>query len=247
MKVASSNCRRILSKAILVMALFIVCRAGAQTDGLGTWNVISGKMSFSKNWNAYFEAQLRSQQFVHDFSYYEYKGGIGYNFPTNGSILAAIGHYVTYQPEGDFKDPKINDEFRIWEQFVLNNNIGRLKLEHRYRIEQRFTSAGYRNRFRYRLNALLPFHHRVIEAGTWYASVFNEIFVTNEGPYFEQNRIFGGFGYQFNDRLTILGGLINRFDNSGTVQTWKNYLQLNFIFTLAEFKSGRERHPSALD
>lgn len=45
--------------------------------------------------------------------------------------------------------PYVNDEFRIWQQLVLTNNIGRIKLEHHYRIEQRFTSnAGYRNRFR---------------------------------------------------------------------------------------------------
>jgi hypothetical protein len=238
---------KVFAKAILVMALFVTLKAAAQTDGLGTWNVVTGKVTFSKRWNGYAEAQLRSQKFVHDFSYYEYKGGIGYNFPFNGSLLVAMGHYVTYQPDGDFKDPKQNDEFRIWEQFVLNNNIGVLKLEHRYRIEQRFTSSGYRNRFRYRLNVLLPFHHKVIEAKTWYASVFNEVFVTNEGPYFEQNRIFGGLGYQFNNRFTVLGGFINRFDNSGTSQTWKNYFQTNLIFTLAEFKSGRERHPSSLD
>ena len=240
--------RFILHKAICLMALLLSMHASAQTDGLGTWNVVSGKITFNKKWSGFFEAQLRSQKLIHDFSYYEYKGGVGYNFPKGVSAVLAMGHYVTFQPDGSFKLPYVNDEFRIWEQFVLTNNIDRLKLEHRYRIEQRFTSSGYRNRFRYRINAILPFHHKVIENKTWYASLFNEIFVTNETPYFEQNRIFLGLGYQFNNRFTILGGFVNRFDNSPTyTQTWKNYFQTNFIFSFDEFKSGRERHPSSLD
>lgn len=232
------------------MALFIGQRAFSQTDGLGTWNVLSAKMTFNKTWSIFAEAQLRSQQVVHDFNYYEYKAGLGYNFPKTVSVLLAMGHYGTYQPTGNFKTPAINEEFRIWEQFVLENNIGRVKLEHRYRIEQRFTSQfGYRNRFRYRINAIVPLNDKVIKPGTWYTSVFNEMFVTNEDPYFEQNRVFAGLGYQFNTRTTVLAGWLNRFDQSpGTHNTtWKNYWQTNLIISINEFKSGRERHPSSVD
>ena len=229
------------------MAFLISTQAIAQTSGLGSWSVLSGKYTFNKHWNIYAEAQIRSQQIVHDFFYYEYKGGLGYNFKNNGSVLVAAGHYTTYQPTGEFTNPNVT-ELRLWEQFVLNNNIGRVKLEHRYRIEQRFISSTYRNRFRYRINALLPFGHKVIEKKTLYASLYEEIFVSNENPFFEQNRIFAGLGYQIDDHLTVLGGFINRFDNTvNHTQVSKNFLQLNLFFTIAEFKSGRERHPSALD
>ncbi len=195
------------------------------------------------------EAQLRSQQVIHDFNYYEYKGGVGYNFPKTLSVLFAMGHYGTFQPDGDFKKPVISDEFRIWEQFVLTNNIGRVKLEHRYRVEQRFTSnLGYRNRFRYRINALVPFNNKEIKSKTWYASLFNEVFLANDGPYFEQNRVFYGLGYQVNNKMTVLIGILNRFDQSISHTTsFKSYFQTNLIFSFDEFKSGRERHPSALD
>lgn len=231
------------------MALFISLQAASQTPGIGTWNVLSGKYTFNKQWNIMAEGQLRSQQFVHDFNYYEFKAGIGYNFPKTAAVLLAMGHYETYQPDGDFKDPLISKEFRIWEQLVLNNNIGRIKLEHRYRIEQRFTSnLGYRNRFRYRLNAVVPINHKEIKSRTWYTSVYNEVFLANENPYFEQNRIFLGLGYQCNERVTLLAGFVNRFDFSiAHTTTWKNFFQANLIFSIDEFKSGRERHPSAVD
>ncbi|MDB5210398.1 MAG: hypothetical protein JWQ30_1225 [Sediminibacterium sp.] len=231
------------------MALLLSLQASAQTDGLGTWNVVSAKITFNKQWNAFGEVQARSQKLIHDFNYYEYKAGVGYNFPKTASILFAMGHYATFQPDGDFKKPFVNDEFRIWEQFVLTNNIGRVKIEHRYRIEQRFTSnAGYRNRFRYRLNVIVPLNNKEIKDKTWYTSIFNEVFVTNERPYFEQNRIFLGAGYQFNKHFTVLAGVLNRFDQSVTnVPSWKNYFQTNLIFSIDEFKSGRERHPSSVD
>lgn len=231
------------------MAFVFSLSANAQSPRLGTWNVVSTKFTFNKQWSMLAEAQVRSQKIIGDFNYYEYKAGVGYNFPKSVSVLLAMGHYNTFQPDGNFKKPYVNDEFRIWQQFVLTNNIGRIKLEHRYRIEQRFTSnAGYRNRFRYRINAILPLNNREIKDKTWYTSVFNEMFVTNEVPFFEQNRVFVGGGYQFNKNFTILAGWINRFDQSLTnIPTWKNYFQTNLIFSIDEFKSGRERHPSALD
>lgn len=237
-----------IPKAILLVAFVLsVQSVFSQTSGVGSWNVLSGMYTVNSRWKLFAEAQIRSQQFYSHFSYYEAKGGVGYNFKTNGWVLLGMGHYSTYQPTGDFVNPNVT-EFRIWQQLVLNNNINRLKLEHRYRIEQRFIGSNYRNRFRYRINALFPINNTTIKKKTLYASAYNEIFMCNEGPFFEQNRIFGGLGYQFDDHFTILTGMINRFDNvNASLQTSKNFFQINFLFSLGEAKSGRERHPSTMD
>jgi hypothetical protein len=231
-----------------MMALFLSLQASAQTDGFGTWNVLTTKFTFDKKWTGFAEAQLRSQKIFSDFHYYEYKAGVGYNFPKTLSVMLAMGHYSTFQPDGDFKSPH-TDEFRIFEQFGLTNDIGPVKIEHRYRIEQRFISTGeYRNRFRYRINAIIPLNNKEIKNKTLYTSVFNEVFITNEGPYFEQNRIFLGLGYQFNSSFGILAGYINRFDQSvAHIPQWKNFWQTNLIISFAEFKSGRALRPSTMD
>ncbi len=231
-----------------MMALLFCNKSKAQTPGLGSWSVISAKYQLTKSTFFLAEAQLRSQQFYNNFNYHEYKVGVGYNFPKNGSVFLAAGHYTTYQPDGNFKNPHLANEFRIWEQFILNNNINRLKLEHRYRLEQRFTALGYRNRLRYRLNAIYPINKTTIQKNTLYLSLYNEIFLNNEGVYFEQNRMYVGMGYQINNRVTFQGGFINRFDNFGVgYQTSKNFFQTILLFSLNEFKSDRERHPSAVD
>lgn len=239
--------KKLFFKAIALVAFIISAQAGyTQTKGLGSWNVVSGMYTLDQRWKIFGEAQIRSQQFYSDFNYYEYKGGIGYNLKQNGWVLLGMGKYDTYQPTGDFVKPNTT-EFRIWQQLVLNNDINRLKLEHRYRVEQRFISSGYRNRFRYRINALLPFNQLKIQKKTFYASAYNEVFLCNEGPFFEQNRIFLGVGYQFDNTFTILSGFINRFDNvSPAVQTRKNFFQINFLFTFGNTQPG-ERRPSTMD
>lgn len=219
---------------VLIIIFLCVSFIGrSQTPGLGTWSVISGKYTLSSRWSLFGEMQVRSQQVVHDFHYHEYKAGVGYQLKNNSSFLLASGHYATYQPLGNFKTPSTT-EFRIWEQFTVSNTIHKLTLEHRYRAEQRFISTGYRNRFRYRLNALLPFgNHRIIENNTLYASVYNEVFLSNETPFFEQNRLYGGLGYRCNDLLTITAGVLNRFDNvSSALQVRKNYFQLGFFISM---------------
>ncbi|MGS0014547.1 DUF2490 domain-containing protein, partial [Escherichia coli] len=91
----------------------------------------------------------------------------------------------TYQPTGTFKTPIVTNEFRIWEQLILNNTIDRLKIEHRYRFEQRFINGdSYRNRFRYRLNTILPINNKVIQKKTFYLSLSDEIALNNRDVFF---------------------------------------------------------------
>ncbi|MBX9733612.1 MAG: DUF2490 domain-containing protein [Chitinophagaceae bacterium] len=240
---------KVFIKAIFPIAFLLgAFNTNAQTPGLGTWSIISTKYTFNKKWSGFFEAQIRSQQFYVDYNYHEYKSGVGYNLPKNISLLFAIGKYNTYQFTGNFKTPMLINEIRTWQQLVLNNNINRLKIEHRYRFEQRFVNDIYRNRFRYRLNAILPINNIIVQEKTWYLSLSNEIFLNNRGVFFEQNRIFIGTGYEINDQVTMQAGWLNRFDNfdNGSEQK-KNFFQLSLLLSFSENKSGRKRHPSSVD
>ena len=240
--------KKYFKASIFVLAFLLSTKGIAQTPGLGTWSILNGRLSIDSNWNIFVEGQLRSQMFYNHFSYHEMKGGVGYNITDKAAALIGIGQYVTYEPTGNFKSPVASSEFRIWEQFTLTNNLNRLKLEHRYRIEQRFTADNYRNRFRYRLNAILPLNSKKIEAKTFYLTAFEEIFLTNTKPYFERNRLFTGAGYSFNNLFTLQAGWIRQFDFRNSLSsTSKNMLQVSFLFDFKPHKSGRERHPSSID
>jgi long-subunit fatty acid transport protein len=188
----------LLSAYLLHHSTFITAQ-----DHLGSWNIINVKMELNNKWSLFGEAQIRSLKFYNNFHYYEYKAGIQYKITNEFSLVAGVGDYDTYAAGGDFKTPMANDETRTWLQFNINQYLHRLKWEHRYRAEQRWTNAGFRNRFRYRLGTLLPINKQKITANTFYVYAWNELFFTNKAPYFERNRFSAGGGYELNDRFSL--------------------------------------------
>ena len=98
-------------------------------------------------------------------------------------------------------------------KFVLKNNINRVKIEHRYRIEQRWQNGKFANRFRYRLNPILPLNHKTVIPNTVFLTAFEELFFSNKQPYFRRSRFFVGAGYQFTKLFSMQAGYISQYEN----------------------------------
>jgi hypothetical protein len=88
----------------------------AQTDKLGSWNIINFKYNIDKKWSIFVEGQVRSLKFYDNFHYHELKAGINFKPLSNFQLTLAAGDYDTYREGGDFVKPKNNDEFRLWSQ-----------------------------------------------------------------------------------------------------------------------------------
>ena len=224
--------------------LFSVQFVTAQT---GSWNILNAKLDLNQQWNLFGELQLRSLRFYDDFHYYEIKGGASYNISKSSNLSAGFGIFDTYSPGGNFNKPMANDEWRTWIQYSIRQYEKRLKLEHRYRAEQRWTSNGFRNRFRYRLNTVLPLNNKKVEPGTFYVSASNEIFFTNRAPYFERNRVFLGTGYEFSPLFTLQAGYLHQFDYRINDETGRNFLQVSLLFELQWKKKTGEKVPGGMD
>ena len=232
----------------LSLILVVVTTTGlSQRSHFGSWNVINTKVTFNDHWSIYNELQLRSQSFYHDHYYYEVKGGVGYALSKNFSFLIGGGKYITYSDDGNFVKPVSANETRLWEQLTMNQYVGSLKFEHRYRVEQRWFKTGYRNRFRYRLNTVLPLNHQKIGPKTIYISAFDEIFLTNKAPYFERNRFFTGVGYQFTKLFSIQPGYVYQYDYRSGIGFGKHFFQLTLTFDIDASKSQHEKIPGNLD
>ena len=235
-------------KAILVMALLFCTKIFCQNNQLGSWDIIALNITLKNNWGLYGETQTRSQRLTTDFHYHEFKGGIQYSFPKKATLFMGLGNFTTYNFPGNFKSPAIAKEFRLWQQFVLTNNINRVKLQHRYRLEQRWINGNYFNRFRYRINPVIPINHNAVVPKTFFASAFTELFFTNEAPYFLRNRFFIGCGYEFSDPFTLQFGFLRQYDyRKSDDGSGKNYLQLSLLFTLDKSTSKKETHPNTMD
>jgi hypothetical protein len=220
---------------IMIVALFFCLsahRLKAQQFDLGSWNLLNVKYNHSDKWSFFGEAQLRSLKFYNHFHYYEYKGGINYKAHQNLKLTLGVGSYQTYKEGGDFIVPKNNDEFRVWPQVILFQSIGAFKLEQRYRAELRWTSNGYRNRFRYRLGVSYPFGKAAAEYKPYQISASNELFFTDNEPYFERNRLLFAFNYKPSKATTIQIGYLQQFDYKINDETGRDFLLLGFYYDI---------------
>jgi long-subunit fatty acid transport protein len=229
------NLLRKYHSSFLVIALFLFSsRAAAQYigKGLGSWNIVNMVYNIDKKWSVFAEAQLRSLQFYDDFHYHEYKAGVNYRVHPYLRLTLAAGKYDTYREGGNFVKPKNNDEIRIWPQVIMQHNIGRFRIEQRYRAEFRFTSNGYRNRFRYRLGVSKPFGKERNGFRPFQISASNELFFTDKEPYFERNRLAFNFNYRFNKQTSCMIGYLHQFDYKINDETGRDFLQVGLYFEL---------------
>ncbi|MEA5141639.1 DUF2490 domain-containing protein [Arcicella rigui] len=222
-------------KILTLSALTIYLSIGntfAQKFDLGSWNILNVKYAVNSKWSVFGEAQLRSLKFYDDFHYYEYKGGLNFKAHKNLALSIGTGSYQTYKEGGDFVVPKNNDEFRIWPQMVVYQSIGKLKIEQRYRAEFRFTSNGYRNRFRYRLGLSYPFGKENKDYKPFQISATNELFFTDNEPYFERNRLVLALNYKPSKTTTLQLGYLHQFDYKINDETGRDFLQIGYFIEI---------------
>lgn len=220
---------------------------GAQ-ENLGSWNIINVNVKVSSKWNIFTEAQLRSLSFYDEFHYYEIKSGATYKINKDFSVTSGFGSYNTYSQGGNFNDPIQNKEIRTWAQVNLKNPLKYLTLEHRYRAEQRFTSDGYKNRFRYRIAATIPINNLKIIPKTFYTMVWNELFLTNKEPFFERNRLFVGCGYEVNKNFAVQAGYIYQYDYKINDETGRDFLNIALLYNFdLSKKTEKEFIPTTTD
>ncbi len=208
----------------------------AQKSSLGSWNILNAKYNINNKWSVFGEAQIRSLQFYNQFHYYEFKGGVNFKIQPNVTLTLAAGDYNTYKEGGNFKLPKNNDEFRLWPQVLLTQSVWKLKVEQRYRAEFRFTSNGYRNRFRYRLGLVYPFGSEKKGFKQYQFSASNELFFTDKEPYFERNRILFAFNYKPAKHSAFQIGYLHQFDYKINDETGRDFLQIGYYIELSRNK-----------
>jgi hypothetical protein len=213
------------SACVFFLLLLGSSQLSAQQLDLGSWNILNARYTYNKKWSFFAEAQVRSLKFYDNFHYYEYKGGVNYKFNSALVLSLAAGDYDTYAEGGNFVVPKNNDEFRLWPQVLLQQEVGRFRVEQRYRYEARFTSDGFRNRFRYRLGVNYPFgkaKHGQNHCNR--LSVNNELFFTNREPYFERNRFMVSISRYVHESMYLQLGYLSQFDYRINDETGRDFL-----------------------
>lgn len=186
-------------------------------------------VNLGKNWSILAEYQWRRTEGFKSWQQSLLRGGLQYKLTNGLSALVGYGWIETFA-YGDYPpaSPKPFPEHRIYEQISWNDNIGRVMLNHRGRLEQRFlgmlnpaatdgrevTRWNYLNRVRYQLKATLPLNHAKLEDKTVYTSTYDELFIgfgkNVNANIFDQNRFGLLLGYRLNKRFNIEAGYFNQ-------------------------------------
>jgi hypothetical protein len=169
------------------------------------------------------EGQFR---FAHtlDPMQFQLRTGVDFKLSKHFSVVPFGYVYTLNEQYGKQPATFINNEHRFWEQIAFKHTVGKLKIDHRLRYEQRFiqvhtktaegtiTNEGFHNqqtRLRYRLMGKLPLAK---ENESMFLSFYDEVFfssgkkVTYHEP--DQNRAFLGMGFPMNKSFTLQGGFL---------------------------------------
>lgn len=216
-----------ISRNIFFILLFLYSFSLiAQQDDTGNWMMYFGTNKVSDQFSVHTEIQYRDHTLtLNNIEQLLLRTGLNYHFSNKAFVTAGYAYVASYVFESEQKEPETR-EHRIWQQFILTNNIGRVKFEHRYRLEQRWINQNYKNRFRYRLMLFIPLNKPKIVKGSLFLGLYDEIFINATDPFFDRNRLYGALGYQFNKSTSIQAGMMHQ----QITDFGKWYLQLALIF-----------------
>lgn len=212
---------------VLIFVVSLITKSSVAQNRINTHNTIVWLNQFhtiniNKQWAVLAEYQWRRVDGLKSWQQSLLRGGIQYKFKNGLNVLAGYAWTETF-PYGEYPPAASQPvpEHRIYQQVMWNGNIGRLMLNHRGRLEQRFvgvlnpaatgerevTKWLYLNRLRYQLRAVMPLNHATMLDKTFYAAAFDEIFIgfgkNVNVNVFDQNRVGLAAGYKLNSRFSF--------------------------------------------
>lgn len=209
-----------ISLGALTLGLMLPLFTQAQDSNLGNWLIYIGSKKIDSIWNIHNEVQYRNYNAIGDLEQLLLRTGVGYNLTdNNNNLLLGYGYILSENYIAGTEEKESVNEHRIFQQFTTKQSVGKLKMTHRYRFEQRFVESDFKMRFRYFLSLNYPLIVKETSEKMLYASVYNEIFLNTEKSVFDRNRVFGGFGYKLNKTIKVEVGYMNQFfEGSGRDQ-----------------------------
>lgn len=220
--------KKILSTCSLLL-FFTALFSQNPTEEIGTWNLIAGNHQVTEKLSIPTVGIIQTYDLYKKFHFGFFRTGLTYK--VTDKINATLGYgYLHLQPY-DLENGSILRRHIIYEELNLKSNYKKLNIFHRYRFESNFdTKANVHStnqRMRYRLRLTHPIYKKL------YAAISDEILLTFNEPYFNQNRFNAGFGYVFNPNLKMELGYFKIHFAS------KNYdrIRLALIFKTSFLKS----------
>lgn len=214
---------------LILIAITAMATAQRVTDDNGDlWLSDLGDHKLSDRWGFHTEAHIRQAEMGAMPQQLLLRPAINFHLNPEVMFTAGYSYYFNYR-YGAWPIKTGTWEHQAYQQMQFTLRTGKVVLQHRYRMEERFialqkadpsSESGhtfdaylYQSRFRVRLMATLPLgKHEKVEPKAWSVSAYDELFL-NFGDnarldFMNQNRISGLVGYQFNKQGNLQVGYL---------------------------------------
>ncbi|MCC6931400.1 MAG: DUF2490 domain-containing protein [Gemmatimonadaceae bacterium] len=218
------SCRHgaVLAAGVASLLVLTPSRGAAQgsrqtRENFNAWFNVVGENRLSRQWYLDYDVSLRRSGPLEEMQ--QLLPRLGVRYQVNPAVRVTWGYaFAETWPYGKLPNTFRFPEHRMWEQLQLNHAVGRVALNHRYRLEQRWLGRVAledgdeavqnwvrTNRMRYRLQATLPLQGKTLDDGEFYLQGNNELFI-NWGAnvqfnVFDQNRTILAVGRRFSEKL----------------------------------------------
>lgn len=193
----------------LIMLLVLPILSQSQDSNFGNWLLYIGNKKLNQKWNIHNEVQYRNYNALGDLEQLLLRTGLGHTFNEGkNNVLLGYGYILSENYLDNTNQKETVNEHRIFQQFTNSQSIGNVKINHRYRFEQRFIERDFKMRFRYFLAFNIPLGK---ENSKYYLSTYNELFINTQTSIFDRNRLYGGIGYTINNNIRLEAGYMNQF------------------------------------
>ena len=205
------------NQLLIILFLINIFSVKSQDNKIGNWLIYFGNKDLNSSLNWHHEIQHRNYNILGELEQLLVRTGLGYNVNENNNILLGYGFIDSRNKAIESNEILKVNEHRIYQQFISKQVIGKIKIQHRYRFEQRFIEDDFKLRYRYFLSLNIPL---LKTNKKYYISAYNEIFIdASQENSFDRNRIYGGLGYQLNSNIKLELGYMNQiFNNSSRDQ-----------------------------
>ena len=192
------------------------------------WIAYFGNHHLNERWGFNTEYQWRRADGFEHWQQSLLRLGVDY-YAKNGAQYTAGYGWIHSYPYGEQPIAHSTNEHRIWEQVITKSKIGRIDVQHRYRLEQRYIenwekdSEGvyarngfyFRQRVRYRLLLTVPISRKEMTDKTLFFAAYDEPFIGfGRGigkNVLDQNRLYCALGWRFNAACNIQLGYLNQY------------------------------------
>ena len=186
-------------------------------ENLNAWATVIGDVQLTKRWFADYDVSLRTSGPFEEKM--QFLPRLSVRYQPRPALRFNVGYnFVETWPYGKLPNAFRAPEHRMWEQVQLSQSVGRVNLTHRYRLEQRWNGRVAledgepqvqnwvrTNRFRYRLQGIVPLRGATLDDDEFYLHTSAELFL-NWGAnvqynIFDQQRLLLLLGRRFSKHL----------------------------------------------